>query len=186
MKGMTKLLIVAALFFLPLGCVSCNRMPVPQEKAKDIAMKDELVKQSEQLRVKNKKLAPDFQLLDTRQDRISLKDYRGKQPVLLFFWTTLCPLCEEELRILNDSYPSLVSDGLEVLAIDVAERPSKVEEFIKAFHLTYRVLLDMDTSVAVAYRVFGVPTYVLIDKEGSIVFQDNYFPQNEYKKLIQE
>ena len=134
--------------------------------------------------VKDQRMAPDFELQDTRQDIVRLSSYRNKQPVLLFFWTSLCPLCEEELRIVNNSYAALAADGVEVLSINAGERPSRVQAFVRSYHLSYHVLMDMDTSVAISYRVFGVPTYVLVDKKGGIVFQDNYFPREEYKGLI--
>lgn len=128
--------------------------------------------------------APDFQLQDIHQDVISLSNYKDKESVLLFFWTTWCPFCQKELRILNDRYAGLLQDGLEVLAINVGEFPDTVENFIRNYYLAYRVLLDKDTSVARAYEIIGVPTYILINKQGYIVFKDNYFPQGGYKELV--
>ena len=131
-------------------------------------------------------MAPDFKLLDTYQNVHRLSDYRGKQPVLLFFWATWCPFCQKELSTLNQSYAGLSEDGLEVLAIDVGERPSDVESFIKSYYLSFQVLLDQDQSVASSYKLVGIPVYVLIDKEGRIVFEDSYLPYTEYKNLISD
>jgi peroxiredoxin len=130
-------------------------------------------------------LAPEFTLQDIYQDEFSLKSYREKaQPVLLFFWTTWCPYCQKELRVLNSRAAMLDQDGLMVMAVNVGEDPSKVETFIKNIYPSYKVLLDKDTEVSRAYSIMGVPTYVLIDKKGYIVFQDNFFPLKEYKELI--
>lgn len=127
--------------------------------------------------------APDFSLLDTRHDEITLSDYKDKHPVLLFFWTTWCPFCQKEIRILNDQYGGLIKDGFEVFAVNVGERSSTVENFASSYYLSFRVLLDREGVVAAKYAILGVPTYVLIDKHGSIIFKDNYFPQQEYKKI---
>ncbi len=128
--------------------------------------------------------APDFSLQDTYQNIVKFTSYKDKQqPLLLFFWTTWCPFCQKDLRILNDRYAGLVKDGLEVLSIDVGEDFDKVYNFVKGYYLAYRVLLDPDTSVSRAYDILGVPTYVLVNKEGDIVFKDNSFPQ-QYKDLI--
>lgn len=129
-------------------------------------------------------LAPNFQLQDIYQDIYILSSYKDKQPLLLFFWTTWCPFCQRELSVLNNMYSGLVEDGLEVLSINVGERPDTVRDFVKDYYLAYRVLLDKDTSVSNSYGMLGVPTYVLIDKQGYIVFKDNYFPQRKYKELI--
>jgi len=128
--------------------------------------------------------APDFELMDIRQDVITLSDYKDKQPVLLFFWATWCPFCTDELRVMNDRYAGMIKDGFEVLSIDVGQDTDTVNNFVSSYHLPYRVLLDRDSSVSRSYGLVGVPTYVLVDKSGDIVFKDNYFPQAEYKKLI--
>jgi len=130
--------------------------------------------------------APDFDLDDIYQDAYRLSSYKNKQPVLLFFWTTWCPFCRSELKVLNDMYATLQKDGIEVLAINVGEVQSKVEDFVKNYYLAYKVLLDRDTRVSQSYEVAGVPTYALIDKEGYVVFHENFFPRKEYKDLIEK
>jgi len=128
--------------------------------------------------------APDFELQDIHQDMVKFSDYKGERPVLLFFWTTWCPFCAKELTILRDRYAGLVKDGVEAIAIDVGEDADTVINFTNSYYLPYRVLMDKDSSVSRSYGIAGVPTYILIDKNGDIIFQDNYFPQAEYKKLI--
>lgn len=130
------------------------------------------------------KLAPDFTLNDIYQNSYTLSDYRGKQPVLLLFWTTWCPFCRKELKVLNSMYSGLAEDGIEVLAVNVGELPNAVQDFVKDYNLTYRVLLDRDNRVAGLFGLIGVPTYVLINKQGEVVFKDNYFPSTEYKDFL--
>ena len=126
----------------------------------------------------------DFQLQDLRQNTFTLSSYKEKQPVILFFWTTWCPFCRKELSILKEKYPQLQKDGCELFAIDVEESPYKVENFVKNRALNFKILLDLDAAVAEAFDIFGVPTYIFINKKGKIVYRDNYFPQERYKELI--
>lgn len=126
-----------------------------------------------------------FQLPDLHQKNIALSSYRNKQPVLLFFWTTWCPFCGIELKALNDMYNRLTEDGLEVLAIDVGESAEKVRGFLKNYHPNYKVLLDKDGTVAESFGLLGVPTYILINKKGNIVFQGHTFTQQKYKELLE-
>jgi len=128
--------------------------------------------------------APDFQLQDIRQDVISLSSYKENQPVVLLFWKTTSAFCEKEIQLFNDMYAALAQDDIEALSIDVGELSDKVADFVKSFNLAYRVLLDKEARVAGAFRIGGYPTYVLIDRNGNIVFQDSYFPYNKYKELI--
>jgi len=131
-------------------------------------------------------MAPDFSLPDINNNIVTLSSYKDKKPVLLFFWTTWCPYCRRELRALNYRSPELIKDGLEILSINVGESPNKVKSFIKSYYLAYRVILDEDTNVAYSYRLIGVPTYVLIDKRGHVVFKGNSFPEETYKDLVSE
>ena len=127
--------------------------------------------------------APDFKLADMEGRPVSLHEYNEKNPVLLLFWTTWCPFCRKELGVLNKTYPQLVQEGVKLFTIDVGESPERVRSFAKSRDLKLSVLLDQDGVAADAYKVLGVPTYILINKQGKIVFRDNSFPQ-EYKKLI--
>lgn len=128
--------------------------------------------------------AQDFQLQDLDNNTVSLASYKGKQPVILFFWTTGCPFCQQELRKLKDRYEDLTKDGVELLAINVNEASHKVERAVKNYGLSFKVLLDKDASVADSFEVLGVPTYILINKNGRIAASDHTFPQSEYKDLI--
>ncbi len=129
-------------------------------------------------------LAVDFTLEDLQGNKISLTSYKDKQPVVLFFWTTWCPFCRQELKSLSQRYPELVKEGWELLAINVGEPAQKVDNFIKNYGgLSFKVLLDKNMDVADAYNLLGVPTYILINKKGDIVFHDPSFPKEKYKEL---
>ncbi|HNX81091.1 MAG TPA: TlpA disulfide reductase family protein [Candidatus Omnitrophota bacterium] len=127
--------------------------------------------------------ASDFTLQDINQDMFSLSALQGKKPVLLFFWTTWCPFCQKELQIMSDMYPKLYKDGLEVWSIDVGEMPDKVRDTVSSLHLSFRVLLDKDSAVSNSFKLIGVPTYVLVDQNGQVIFQDNFLP-SDYKDRL--
>lgn len=128
-------------------------------------------------------IAAGFTLRDLENKEFSLSDIKGK-PVILFFWTTWCPHCRKELKLLNTTHAELLKDGVELVTINVEEPAEKVQRFIGTYPLSFRVLLDTDLKVAQAYGVLGVPTYFLINKEGRVVFNNHYFPQEEYKDLL--
>lgn len=133
---------------------------------------------------KEKELALDFKLQDLNNDFVILSDYKGKKPVIILFWTTWCPYCRVELDQLNKRYPQLTKEGFEVFAIDVNEYSSIVNVFLKKRPLSFRILLDSDARVTHSYKILGVPTFILINKEGFVVFKDNYFPEGKYKESI--
>lgn len=154
-----------------------------QDKEIDELMKKYSTTSGEAPKTAAKRAAVNFKLQDVNYDMYSLSDYKDKQPVLLFFWTTWCPYCQSELLMLHGRYPKLVQDGLEVFAINVGESMDTVTAYTRNFGLGYKVLLDQDTSVANSYKAVGVPTFVLVNQEGNVVFQDNIFP-DQYQALL--
>ena len=77
----------------------------------------------------------------------------------------------------------MVKDGVKLLAIDIGESEETVKRFIEKNHYEFTVLLDQDSAVAERYGVMGIPTYVLINKSGAIVEQQNEFPA-DYKAVV--
>lgn len=129
-------------------------------------------------------LAPDFKLNTLDNQTVVLSSFRGHKPVLLMFWTTWCPFCVDQLVVLETKYSELSKSGLEILAINAGESIYKVGRFLKNRNLPYQMLLDTETSVAAFFNIIGVPTYVLIDKDGYVVFKGNRFPEKEPEELL--
>jgi peroxiredoxin len=117
----------------------------------------------------------DFTLESASGGSLSLGRLRGETPVLLVFWATWCVTCKADVPAIND-IQSRMSGRLQVLAIDFMESREKVQAFMKARNITYPVLLDVNGKVARKFRVVGIPTYVLMDKGGKIVFFGNALP----------
>ena len=112
-------------------------------------------------------LAPDFQLQDLNGQTISLSDFQGK-PVLLNFWATWCNPCVSEMPYLQEINDEWSSKGLVLIAINVGDSPSEVEEFMQNHNLSLPVLLDTKQVVSQKYSIRYYPTSFLIDKDGII------------------
>ncbi len=127
-------------------------------------------------------LAPDFQLYNLDGNRVSLSDFRGK-PVLINFWATWCPPCRAEMPYIQEIYEEWTNKGLLVLAINIGERSSKVEEFMRSNSLSFAVLLDTKQDVAQRYNITGIPTTFFIDKDG--IIQDKVIGAFQNKTQIE-
>ena len=136
------------------------------------------------LAIGEESIAPNFQLKDLAGNVVTLSEYKDKQDVLLFFWTTWCPYCRKGLKVLNEKHAQLSKDGVEVLAINVNEPADKVNSFVRKSQFTFKILLDLDADVAVTYKLLGFPTYIIVDKGGYIRSDGYSFPEKEYKDLI--
>ena len=131
----------------------------------------------------NDSMAGDFKLFSLSHKEYTLSSYKGKQSVLLFFWTTWCPFCQAEIKKISDRAQELTGKSVEVLVIDIGEPKDRVMRFMVDRKINLTALLDENSSVSNSYGVLGVPTFFLVDKQGKIIFEGNSFPEN-YKELI--
>ena len=111
--------------------------------------------------------APDFTLKDLKGKTFTLSKNSGK-PILLFFGATWCPSCRTEIPAMKNIYATYSPKGLEIVYVNIGESPKRVEKFVNANSLPYRILLDENEIVADKYSIMGVPTFILIDKDGLI------------------
>ncbi|HBO68827.1 MAG TPA: redoxin [Deltaproteobacteria bacterium] len=119
----------------------------------------------------------DFTLPDLEGNPVSLGRFLGRKPVLLVFWATWCPHCNEVVPEINRIHEDFGrGDRLQILALDYKESPEKVEAFLRKKQVRYPVLLDRNGTVARGYRVLGIPTYILIDVAGRIVYRGHELP----------
>lgn len=119
-------------------------------------------------RVKVGSEAPDFVLKDLDGNEHQLSDYKGKG-VFLNFWGTWCEPCEREMPYMDNQYAYYKDQGVEVLAVNIAESNIAVQTFIDKHQLSFPVILDKDRQVLNAYGVGPLPTTFLINPEGKVV-----------------
>ena len=133
--------------------------------------------------------APDFQLQSLDGQTVSLGNLQGK-PVLINFWATWCPSCVSEMPYIQEIYEEWSDKGLVVLAINIGESSSKVEEFMQNHNLSFIVLLDTRQDVVQRYNFQYIPTTFFIDEDGIIQekvigpFQNKTQIENRLSKIM--
>lgn len=113
-------------------------------------------------------IAPDFTLNDVNGNQVTLSKIFSEKPVLLDFWATWCPACREEAPRVQAFYQKY-ADKVAVIGVDINESKKAITSFIEANGLTYPMVVDSG-DVAQQYGVVGIPTIVLIDKGGKILY----------------
>lgn len=129
--------------------------------------------------------APAFTLKDTQGKVTDTAEYLGKQPVVIFFWTTWCPHCRRQISHLEKESAKISQAGAALILVDIEEDAIDVVRFLKGINSPLDSLLDEDSEVAGKYSVVGVPTFVVIGADGVIKFHGNSLP-NEYQKFLAE
>jgi len=128
----------------------------------------------------------DFTLNTIEGEKINLKDYRGEKIVHLAFWATWCLACLMEMPKLKKLYHAIGNRPYEVLAINVGLNDSlkRVTYYKEQKRLPFKILFDERGEVSRIYGIIGVPTHIIIDKEGFIKDRFNQLPEdlNNYLK----
>lgn len=113
-----------------------------------------------------KKLAPDFTLLDQNGQPQSLQAYRGKWVILYFYPKDDTPGCTKEACNFRDSLRQLQKLGLVVLGVS-KDSVASHGRFATKYQLNFPLLSDPDHQVIEQYQAFSRTTY-LIDPKGFI------------------
>jgi peroxiredoxin len=101
---------------------------------------------------------------------VGLDTLRGKV-VLLNFWATWCEPCLEEMPAIERLSHAYRERGLAVLAVSVdREGAAVVRTFLKRHALSFLVGLDPQQAVARLYRIWALPSTVIVSRKGIPIF----------------
>ena len=118
--------------------------------------------------------APDFALPDASGRTVRLGDFRGRKPVVLYFYPKDdTPGCTKESCAFRDQYQDFQDAGAEVIGVS-SDSPESHARFAEKYRLPFTLLADRGGAVR---KQYGVPatlgllpgrvTYV-IDPQGVV------------------
>ena len=121
---------------------------------------------------------------DQKDQKININEYKGKL-LLLNFWATWCEPCKEEMPSLDKLQVNSELDKIKIFAINIGkENLDKANKFFLDLNIkNIELYFDPPTTLAKTFSLRGVPTSILINKEGqefarvmgSIDFEDKNF-----------
>ena len=115
---------------------------------------------------------------------VSLSEYKNKL-LILNFWATWCEPCKEEMPSLQNLQNNPNFKNLKILPINIGQED---KNYIKKFFLdvkinSFEIFYDSEVKLAKKFSLRGIPTSILINKDGyefakiigSIDFEDPKF-----------
>ena len=116
---------------------------------------------------KNLKVYDNVIFLDKNDKKINIKEFNGNL-LLLNFWATWCEPCKEEMPSLDKLQINENLSNLKVFAINISqENKKKVDNFFKDLNIkNFDPYFDAPTTLAKTFSLRGVPTSILLDKDG--------------------
>lgn len=117
---------------------------------------------------------PDFSVKDLDGKALSAGNYKGKV-VLVDFWATWCEPCVMELPDVIKTYEKYHDKGFEIIGVSLDIDQDSLTSFIKEKKMPWAEYYDglrFDNKLARKYGVSGIPTNILVGKDGRIIDKD--------------
>lgn len=113
--------------------------------------------------------APDFTLPAVDGSMVSMSDYTGKV-ILVDFWATWCPPCQEMIPVLSKLHKKYSEEGLVVLGVSLdKEGLAVLGTYVHDNMIPYKVVMG-DNRISNAFGgVSTIPTLYVVDREGRLV-----------------
>jgi thiol-disulfide isomerase/thioredoxin len=114
---------------------------------------------------------------------INLNAYLGKV-VYLDFWASWCGPCKKSFPWMNKLQAKYAAKGLQVIAVNLDADQADAKQFLETTPAMFDIAFDPKGMVAQQYHVKGMPTSLLIGRDGKIVEQHAGF--NDFTQAVLE
>ena len=124
------------------------------------------------------RMSPGFNAVDLDGKVWRLTDFRGKY-VYIDMWATWCAPCRQEMPYLKQLEAQFKDAQIVFLGLSVDGDKAKWEKMASSGDLTgTQLYLGTQSSFQEAYRIEGIPRFILLDKNGVIISNDMSRPSD--------
>ncbi|MBK9762670.1 MAG: TlpA family protein disulfide reductase [Flavobacteriales bacterium] len=138
------------------------------------------------LRVRLGQTAPELELPSSGNDTIALTTiFAANRFTLLFFYSSSCDHCHEQMPGLRETYAFYRPKGLQIVGLSLDEDPASFAETVRDESLIFPCFSEFKGWASTAAKVFavqGTPAFFLIDDHGKIVAKP--FDHSEARALL--
>jgi len=115
---------------------------------------------------------------------VQLSSFKGKV-VYLDFWASWCEPCKKSFPWMHEMKATYEAQGFEIVAVNLDKDRKLADEFLKAVDVNFKVAFDESGESASRYKLRGMPSSYLIDREGKVYASHIGFRDNDKSELEQ-
>jgi len=109
-------------------------------------------------------------------------EFKG-QVLLLDLWASWCEPCKESLPFYEELQKRYGDKGLQVIAVSVDDNLKAANEFADKNKLKLQLLWDPKKELVKLLDVKAIPTMLLIDQNGKVLFRERGFLKNTKENI---
>ncbi len=134
--------------------------------------------------------APDFETVDSKGNKISLSQLKGRPVVLYFYPKDFTSGCTTEANEFKEHYEEFRKNNVEIVGISVDSAETH-RKFAEKYGLPFILGADNSKEIAKKYGVLGLATAkrvtFIIDKDGKIVYIfDKVKPKGHAQEVLEK
>ncbi len=128
--------------------------------------------------------AETFNWIDLNGNPFNLQEYLGKKPIVINFFSSWCGRCRWETQALNDAF--LKYKDVMFIRINLMEKHAKIKEFVAKQKILHTVLPDEKGELARHFGIKYVPTNIIIDEFGKVIFSGGLLDESDLSRHLDE
>lgn len=123
----------------------------------------------------------------SNENPFELKDFTGKNVIIVDFWYTHCHPCVKAMPSLDKLYRKYKDKGLKVFGLNSVDNQPRSKKLLDNFlgkrDISYDIILATP-DVDIMYKVNGYPTMYVVDRNGKIAYAEIGFSDDDFEKLV--
>ncbi len=106
-----------------------------------------------------------------------------KENVLLYFWATWCPDCKHTLQTV---LPKFDTKNLQIISVNTDVSDKDIEQYRQDNKIIIVSISDEDKKIRKQFKVYSVPTAVLLKKDKDQWIAQKTYIGDEIKTIMQD